>query len=580
MRDDTEGYWSEPGRRSRTRRALLRSAAFAGAGMAAVGMAGCASRPNGGASGGQTAAGGSGAQAAPQPGGTLNVALPYNPPLDPQKVSAAAQAGIGGVYSRLLRFKTGLDPNASSDHDVENDLAISIESPDAVTWTVKLRPDAKFHNLAPVNGHAVQAEDIKATFVRALDPATGNPNRGSLTMMDPSQIQTPDASTVVFKLMYSYSPFRKLLASPSYSWILPREALAGTYDLSKVAIGSGPFTLASVTPDVAYTYRKNPEWFERGGAWVDGVRLAIIPDNAQLLAQFAGGNLDEARIRSADDADTVRRQTPKATVQVSLGGSSSPLYFQLGDPSSPFLDIRVRRAMSMAIDRDAIASAIYGGQAELLVLLPGYVGKWAMKVKDLDQSMGQYYKYDPANAKKLLAAAGVPDLQVKFVYITNGPFSTPSYIKHAETVASMLNAVGVKATLGTNDYNKEFVDAGRGSRQGYFEKDTILFGAIGSNTDADDWLFSYLDSKSTSNQEHLSDATYDDMVAKERATVSEDDRLKQVIAIQSYIADRMYAPSTVGTHQWVAVNPRVQNYQFTQALGWMTETDTKLWLKG
>jgi ABC-type transport system substrate-binding protein len=142
----------------------------------------------------------------------------------------------------------------------------------------------------------------------------------------------------------------------------------------------------------------------------------------------------------------------------------------------------------------------------------------------------------------------------------------------------MLNAVGVRATLGTNDYNKEFVDSGKGSRQGYFDKETILFGAIGSNTDADDWLFGYLDSKSTSNQEHLSDQTYDEMVAKERATVNEDDRLKQVLAIQSYIAEKMYAPSTVGTHQWVAINPRVQNYQFTPALGWMTETDTKLWL--
>jgi peptide/nickel transport system substrate-binding protein len=419
---------------------------------------------------------------------------------------------------------------------------------------------------------------VKATFTRALDPATANPNRGSLTMMDPTQIETPNATTIVFKLMYPYSPFRKLLASPSYSWILPREALAGDYDLSKIAIGSGPFTLSGVTPDVAYTYKKNPEWFEKSGPYVDGVRLAIIPDNSQLLAQFSAGNLDEARLRSVDDAATLHRQNPKAAVQVALGGSSSPLYFQLGDPASPFQDVRVRRAMSMAIDRDAIASAIYGGQAELLVLLPGYVGKWAMKVKDLEPSIGQYYKYDPSNAKKLLAAAGMADLQVKFVYITNGPFSTPAYIKHAETVASMLNAVGVRATLGTNDYNKEFVDSGKGSRQGYFDKETILFGAIGSNTDADDWLFGYLDSKSTSNQEHLSDQTYDEMVAKERATVNEDDRLKQVLAIQSYIAEKMYAPSTVGTHQWVAINPRVQNYQFTPALGWMTETDTKLWL--
>jgi len=570
-------YWRELLTARARRRRLLAAAA---GGLAAAAVSGCANRQKPAASGTPApAANRALAQGTPIPGGTLNVTLPYNPPLDPQKVSAAAQAGIGGVYSRLFRFKTGLDPNASTDHDIENDLAISIESPDAVTWTVKLRPDAKFHNVAPVNGHAVEAEDVRSTFVRALDPATSNPNRGSLTMIDPAQIQTPDKATIVFKLMYPYSPFRKLLASPSYSWILPREALAGSYDLAKTAIGSGPFTLESVTPDVAYLYKKNPSWFETGGPYVDGVRLAIVPDNAQVLAQFAAGNLDEIRIRNADDAGTVQRQNPKAAMLVSLGGSSSPMYVQLGDQTSAFQDVRLRQAISQAIDRDAIANAIYSGQYEDLVFLPGYVGKWAMKVRDLPADTQQYYKYDPANAKKLLEAAGAANLQFKFVYITNGPFSMPAYIKQAETVASMLNTVGIKTAIGTNDYNKDFVGAGKGSRQGYFDKDTILFGAIGSNTDADDWLFSYLHSKSTSNQEHLNDPDYDAMVNKERAAVNEDDRLKQVLDIQKYIAARLYAPSTGGTHNWVAVPPRVQNYQYTAALGMFTETYAKLWLK-
>jgi peptide/nickel transport system substrate-binding protein len=565
-------YWRGWLRRRSSRRRVLTGGAAGAAGLAAMA---CASRSTPSAS--TPAANQAKVQGTPVPGGTLNVTLPYNPPLDPQKVSAAAQAGIGGVYSRLFRFKTGLDPDASADHDIENDLGVSIESPDAITWTVRLRPDARFQNIAPVNGHAVESDDVKATFTRALDPATANPNRGSLTMIDPAQIQTPDKQTVVFKLMYPYSPFRKLLASPSYSWILPREALSGSYDLSKTAIGSGPFTLESVTPDVAYLYKRNPTWFD-AAPHVDGIRLAILPDNNAVLAQFAAGNLDEVRIRNADDADTVRRQNPKATVLVALAGSSSPMYVQLGDPSSAFQDIRLRQAISQAIDREAIANAIYSGQYEDLVFLPGYVGKWALKVRDLPADTQKFYKYDLTNAKKLLDAAGAA-VQLKFVYISNGPFSMPAYIKAAETVASMLNAAGIKVTIGTNDYNKDFVDAGKGSRQGYFDKDTILFGAIGSNTDADDWLFGYLHSKSTSNQEHLSDPEYDAMVNKERAAVNEDDRLKQVLDIQKYIAAKVYAPSTGGTHTWIAIPPRVQNYQFTQDLGMFTESYAKLWLK-
>ena len=125
------------------------------------------------------------AQDAPKPGGTFSGYLGSNFPLDPQKLSGSAHVVTGGVYSRLLRFKSGLDPNLITNHDVENDLAISLESPDALTWTVKLRPDAKFHDVAPVNGHQVEAEDIKATYLRALDPATNNPNRGTIDMIDP-----------------------------------------------------------------------------------------------------------------------------------------------------------------------------------------------------------------------------------------------------------------------------------------------------------------------------------------------------------------------------------------------------------
>src|SRR5581483_1757334 len=100
----------------------------------------------------------------------------------------------------------------------------------------KLRPDAKFHNVAPVNGHAVEAEDMKATFTRALNPATNNPNRGALDFINAAQITTPDKQTVVFKLNYPYAPFRSTLASPAYSLLFPREVLSGGYDPSKTVI--------------------------------------------------------------------------------------------------------------------------------------------------------------------------------------------------------------------------------------------------------------------------------------------------------------------------------------------------------
>lgn len=562
-----------------------KQAASATAGLATAGLLGCSRRSSSPQPGRRAAgqSGSQGSQAAPRPGGTLNAYFTANSPLDPQKVSAGAQRAIGGVLSRLFRFKTGADPKVIDDHDIENDLGVGVESPDAITWTVRLRPDARFQNIPPVAGHLVEAEDVKATFLRALDPATSNPNRGALGMMDASQIQTPDNATIVFKLNFPYAPFRKTLAAASTSWILPREALTGGYDPAKVAIGSGPFILDSVTPDVAYVYRKNPDWFEKGRPYVDQVRAPVIPDVGQQLAQFFSGNLDELAV-SQNDLDTLKQHSPQAVVLRVEYGQPNALFFQMGEPSSGFQDVRVRRAFSMAFDRDAIGKVIYNGQAEQMLFMPAFMGKWALRVRDLPADIQQYYKFNPTEAKKLLEATGQTNLQLRIGYITGtagggSVMGSPIYIKHAETLANMLNAVGVRTTLVQQDYNKDFVDSGKGSRNGYYDKDMVLFTTVSPYTDADEWLFSYFHSKSTTNEEHLSDPTYDAMVDKQRTIVDENDRLKAVLDIERYVADKMYIVPTAGTYQWWAINPRVQNYQFSNTLGLMTETYAKLWLK-
>ena len=571
------GYWSKPSIRRISRRGLL---AVAGGGLSLSGSALIACSPAQKAGGGRSSSGGQSGPATtsspPQTGGTFNWYLNNNPLLDPHRISTGAQA-IGGVYSRLFRFKTGADPNAISNHELESDLGVSIESPDAVTWTVKLRPDAKFHDIPPVNGHAVEAEDVKATFSRALDSGVSNPNRGAVSMIDPAQIQTPDASTVVFKIKYPYAPFRTILASPVDSWIVPREAWTGGFDPAKQMIGSGPFLADSLAPDVAFTFRRNPNWFEKGRPYADNVRLAIIPDRSQQLAQFAAGNLDELLLDNPFELDGARQNSPRALVYKAANASPGPLNFQLGDPSSIFQDIRVRRAFSMAIDRETLGKVVYNGEAEQMLYVPAYMGKWALRVGDLAPSVQQYYKYNPAEAKKMLEAAGQTNLQFKITY--PNALATPSFVKQAESIGNMLNAIGVKITFVEVDFNKDWIDAGKGIRQGYYPKDTVVYATVASYTDADEFLFNYFDSKSTTSEERVSDPAVDAMIEKERTVVNEDERLKSVQEIERYIADKMYPVPTVGTYQWILVNPRVQNYEYSSSSGKMTESYAKLWLK-
>ncbi len=573
---DELNYWKMSTRRW-TRRRVFGAASAAGLAAGTLGLAACSSRPAAPAAPGTTTA--PAAQATPQNGGTLNYSMAGNSPLDPQKVSAGAQSSISGVMSRLFQFKTGPKPDDFSAHDLDTDLGLSAESPDATTWTIKLRNDARFTTIPPVNGHAVEAEDVRASFVRALDPATSNPNRGSLNMIDANQIQTPDKQTVVFKLAFPYAPFQATLGSPAYSWIFPREVLSGGYDPTKTVIGSGPFTLDRVQPDVAYTYKKNPDYYNKSLPHVDAINLAVVPDPSQQLAQFTAGKIDLLGV-DPSNADTIKQQNPKATLLRVPDGRAFPIYLQMGDPAGPMLDIRVRQALSLAIDRQALAKAIYNGQGQYTLFVPAYMGKWAITVDDLDAATKQWYQYNPQQAKQLLAAAGQSNLQLQFIYVQPGPFSTPAYIQQAQTVASMLNSAGIKTTLVTHDYNKDFVDSGHGSRQGYYDKNAVGFFAEAVYNESDEYLYSYFHSKSTSNQEHLSDPQLDAMIDKERTLVDQSQRLKAVQDIQKYIAQKVYCVPTVGSYGFQLVNPRLQNYQYTQSLGVQTESYAKLWVSG
>jgi peptide/nickel transport system substrate-binding protein len=573
-------YWTAwiDSNRTRRRRLLQSSAALGATAIAAIaGACGVKTRPPSSSS----TAGAQGTQQAAKPGGTFNSYIPLNTPLDPQKVSAQPQRSVAGVYSRLFRFKTGLDPAVLSNRDMENELGVSAESPDAVTWTVKMRPDARFTNMPPVNGHAVEAEDIKATYTRILDPATSSPNRAQLGMIDPGQIETPDKTTAVFKLRHAYAPFAKTLTSAAYSLILPREALAGSYDPAKTVIGSGPFTLESAQPDVAYTYKRNADHFEKGRPNVDALKVAVVPDTSQQIAQFGAGNIDELQQVSFDDLQGVKQRNPKATLIRAAYGQPNPIFWQLGDPTSVFQDIRVRRAFSMAIDRDTLSKVIYGGDAIAPVFLPAYMGKWSMLVSDLPADTQQWFKYNPGEAKKLLDAAGASNLEFRFGMVVNGPgalLPTPVAKKHIETVNNMLGAVGIKTNIVQIDYNKEYIDSGKGSSQGYYDKDMIIFGGFSPYTESDEFLFSYFHSKSINSHTNVKDPQLDAMIDRERTLVDDNERLKLVRQIEQYAADKLYQLSTIGQYYYYFVAPRVHDYTYADSLGYMSESYARLWL--
>jgi peptide/nickel transport system substrate-binding protein len=569
-----EGYWTRLHHR-RDRRTFL-AGASAGASVLALTLAGCGRSQTANAPSGVSSASGS---QPPQRGGTLAPSILYGnlPSLDPGKTpSAFTMQTVGAVLSRLFRFKTALDPKVGANRDMEGDLALSAETPDAVTWTVKLRPDARFQNIPPVSGHPVESEDVRVSFTRtATDPA--NPFRGLLDMVDPTQIETPAKDTVVFKLKYPDAPFQQaVLASPDDGVIIPRELVSGAFDPTKQIIGSGPFLFDNYEPDVSLTVKRNDGWFEKGLPYVDGMLFPIFPEAATRLAQFTGGHVDAVQVLPSD-LPTIRRDNPKAALISSLPSSTNMCFFQLGDHASPWQDVRLRRAVSMAIDRQSLARAVFQEFA-FAFNVPTTFGKWALTMGQLPPDTAQYYQFNPGEAKKLLEAAGASNLTVKVGYPQ--PYPIAYFMPAVETFNSMLNQVGIKTTLVAIDYTKDYLAGGKGVRYGNFPSDMIVFGGTEGGNDADEYLFKYFGSKSTGNQERVSDDLVDAMISKARGIVNEDDRVRAYIDLQKYLADKMY--TVAGMPQplnYTALQPRVQNFQLSLTHGIATETYAKLWLK-
>lgn len=379
MTGGDDNYWTRSAQRRYGRRTFLRGAALAGTTVLGAWAVACSSSNNhksggsaggasnaGAAAGSPTAAGKAPNQATslnplisrtgknpagqtPMKGGTFVTAIFANPPtLDPHMTNSAnTMSAASAVYSRLYRFKGPWDINEGNNHEIEPDLALSFEAPDAQTWTYKLRPDAAFQNLDPLKGRPVDSDDVKASFTRAVGPTAAN--RGSLLMIDPAKIETPDKNTVTFKLNFPYAPFSKTMASSIFSWVLPREATDGTFDPAERMVGSGPFTLDSYTPDVALIFKKNPNWFE----------LDIV------------GPLQE-------DIPTMTKQNPQAELLQNIGNGNGIMFYPLSAPESIFKDIRVRQAASLAVDRNAYGKQFYGDKYIRTFLVTPDFGKWVI----------------------------------------------------------------------------------------------------------------------------------------------------------------------------------------------------------
>ena len=348
-------------------------------------------------------AGGAHAQA-PKRGGDLRFAVSAEPP----NYDCHAQSSFAFIhpvrphYNTLLKFDTAKYPN------VVGDLAESwTVSKDGLTYTFKLRKGVKFHD-----GSDFGAADIKATYDRLRSPPAGVRSLRAASYADVATIETPDPLTVVFKLKKQNASMLSNFASP---WDCVYSAAKLKEDPKfpeRNILGTGPFTFVEHVAGSHWIGRRFDGYFEKGKPHLDSYRAIFISGAPMVNALAAGEVLAEFRGHSPANRDRLMKTLGDKGVVAETPWVCS-LVVTFNTKKAPFDDVRVRRALSLAVDRWGGAEALskvalvrhVGG-----LLRPGY--DLAISEQDLVKMPGfsKDVNASRAEARKLLKEAGQPNL--------------------------------------------------------------------------------------------------------------------------------------------------------------------------
>jgi len=305
-----------------------------------------------------------------------------------------------------------------------------------------LRRDVKWHD-----GKLFTSADVKYTF----DAVRGAPDARAKLRVNPRKlwyenieaIEAPDAATVVFRLKHPQPSLLPMLAS-GYSPVYP--AHVPLAELKNRCVGTGPFKLKENKPGELVEYVRNPDYFVKGRPYLDGIKFVVIRDRSTQIAALQSGQLDVAGSGwNKTNAENARSGHPKLTIVEADSNVNDNVLVNF--KRAPFTDVRIRRAINLALDRKAYlvgprqGAATFGG-----ALLPRPAGVWGLPAAEVAKlpGMGDAAK-QKAEAKKLLAEAGFgPANPLKITVSTR---ALAIYVDTASWMVDQLQQIGVEATL-------------------------------------------------------------------------------------------------------------------------------------
>ena len=491
---------------------------------------------------------------APKPGGTLVHRFTFDPgPLDPAiAIAGGTMTGVNAVYNRLLGVYSGADSDPYARNDLVPELAESWEtSEDGLAYTFHLRPGVKFQNIEPLNGRALVAGDAKFSFDRYSE--TGSPHRSNFLLV--STIEAVDDATLVITLQQPTPDFIFPLAT-AYSTVHGPE-LADSGEMLTKAVGTGPMILDYWTGGVGGAFDKNPDYW-RGPVKIDRWELPFTLDLAAAEAQFRVGRHDYGLTsETSDDLEKILETNPDTQYFANplfVGGLA--LTFNMDLPR--WDDVRIRRALSLAYDRQEMLDIIYSGAG---IVLPQMDWRFFWEDEPTPESgvLGEWWRHDPDEATKLLDAAGASDLEFEMMYYnySNTLNSAPN-----EVWLDQFSRIGVKLKLSSRDYTE--YNSQWTTRSGT----TDTYDGWASNAAfADHFVYGLNHSESSGNRNRINDPQIDTWAAQHQVELDPEVRLELARSVWHRVLDQVYRIPKPSGYRANLLQPWVHGVRYSRGAG-------------
>ncbi len=458
----------------------------------------------------------------PKRGGVLARASAWDPPvIDPRLTQSIGLFQFMGLTSnRLIRYSFPEETNSTDDVTLRPDLAESWQSSaDARMWTFKIRQGVKWHNLPPLNGRELTAADVKYCYEQYAKEGVQ-----AFTFQEIEGMETPDKNTLRVHLKTPNTLFPQNVAE-SVTVIFPREVLEEDGDLKKRLIGTGPYILKEHTRKVRVVLQRNPDYYDKGRPYLDELVILSTPDSATRKAAFRTGQSEILQVASPSEVEVILKTNPTAVVQ-EYKDWLAPFGLALSQDKPPFNDLRVRRAISMAIDRQKQVDTLFEGHG-----IPGWGVPYVyyLDARPSLKDLGQWWQYRPEEAKKLMAEAGhAKGFETTLFYYEYFPQMTSQVQLVQQDLKKNLN---IDIKISKLDYTTYYGRYVEGKWEG------MCWGfQSGHAVGLDERTYMYMHSKSTKNFFRVSDAVVDELTTKLRRTP---DRAEQR-AITKKLVDREF----------------------------------------